>query len=112
MIVGINGIKIGFISITITKVFLHIPTIRKPRDRIYYVPAKVYKNARRINWSKSLHGNLFKPRRRRQIVLVLLYILSLQGFQLTTVGPLLSAELYYPRFRRPKFGTPNLCEIQ
>ena len=49
MIVGINGIKIEFISITITKVFLHIPTIRKPIDRIYYVPAQVDKDAGRIN---------------------------------------------------------------
>ena len=30
----------------------------------------------------------------------------------TTVIPLLSAELDYPRFLRPKFGTPNLYEIQ
>ena len=37
------------------------------------VPAQVGKNARWISWSKSLRGTLFKPRR-RQLVLVLLYI--------------------------------------
>ena len=37
------------------------------------VPAQVDKNARRINESKSLRGSIFKPRR-RQLVLVLLYI--------------------------------------
>ena len=29
-----------------------------------------------------------------------------------TVRPLLSAELDYARFLRPKFGTPNLYEVQ
>ena len=29
-----------------------------------------------------------------------------------TVEPVLSAELDYPRFFRPKFDTPNLNEIQ
>ena len=28
-----------------------------------------------------------------------------------TVGPLLSAELDYPRFLKPKFGTANLYEV-
>ena len=37
------------------------------------VPAQVEKNARRISYSKSLLGTLFKPQR-RQLVLVLLYI--------------------------------------
>ena len=36
------------------------------------VPNQVDKNARRIIWSKSLHGALFKPRR-SQLVSVLLY---------------------------------------
>ena len=41
-----------------------------------------------------------------------LLILVLPYTNTSTVGPLLSAELDYPRFLRPKFGTRNLCEKQ
>ena len=30
----------------------------------------------------------------------------------TTVRPLLSVELDYPRYLRPKFSTPNFYEVQ
>ena len=39
---------------------------------ITFVPAQVYKSARRISYSKSLRGTLLKPRHRK-LVLVLLY---------------------------------------
>ena len=38
----------------------------------YIVPTQVERNARRISYSKSLRGTLFKPRR-HQLVLVILY---------------------------------------
>ena len=48
---------------------------------------------------------------------VCFYIISIAIIYFNTVGPLLSApplfaELDYPRFLRPKFGTPNLYEVQ
>ena len=44
-----------------------------------------------------------------------LFIVSILLTSLThhyTVRPLLSADLDYPRFLEPKFGTPNLNEVQ
>ena len=40
------------------------------------------------------------------------YYKSYDSIYSGTVRPLLSADLYYPRFSRPKLSTPNVYEIQ
>ena len=49
------------------------------------IPTQVEKNARRISYSKSLCGTLFRPQR-RQLVLVLLYICECVYYALHCMG--------------------------
>ena len=76
-------IKIVFSELlrrTAEQTLIEITQLMFLRYFIFFVPAQNDKNARWISLSRLLRGSLFQPRR-RQLVLVLLYIIMMFSFQ-------------------------------